>query len=244
MLSRTAFLLAFCSGLATSFQPSTRTSTVAHHPKIHPASSLAVIKAEEIDFDFDVGQGGVRLAQESVIKLSGSIKHKPGSANAKVKNLLRYKALTNLDEADLPTNKEGCNLITTGRGKTVFKNPGETTHKEVTAGAHDAVIDSLNAAGSAMPYDRIVINFAGSEELQVLDVLAAAQLMVLDLDAATKSEISFNSISDSSIRPAESVFVTVVGLSEEAGDDETGELYFCDGKYLTVSEKDLVTDEV
>ena len=256
MISRTLTLLLYVS-LVTSFQPRRQVQQqqrIIYHDHDHhhhetttttttTTTLAAVIKSEEIDFDFDQGQGGVRLAQESVIKLSGVVEHKPGSAKAKLQNLQRYKSLTVFEPEK---NKLPIIIITKGRGRTVFKDPGATTIQEVVTGPHDAVMDStLNAAGSAMSYPRIVINFAGSGDLQVLDVLEAVQTMVLNLDVATKAQVSFNSVSDSSL-PADYAYVTVLGLTELAdGEDsimDRGEVYCCDEKYFTTSEKDLVTD--
>jgi hypothetical protein len=234
----TLFLLLLASYGCESFQPLSRSRGRLH-------SLNAVIAPQEIDLTFDIGQGGVRLAEESVVKITGTVKHKPGSAQPKIKELLRYNVLTEVKEADLPT--EGFKIIATGRGKELYKNPGETTEAVVIQSPHDAVRDSLIAAGSAMEYPRIVVNFCGGNDLQALEVLDAIREMVLDLDAVTRSVISFNSISHLSF-PKGSAAVTVVGLGEEneAGGLEgaakalaNGEAYFFDGKYWTVSEKDI-----
>ena len=75
----------------------------------------------------------------------------------------------------------------------------------------------------------------------------ALQEIVLDLDVATKTPISFNSISHSSF-PMDKATLTVVGLPEEslAGGLEgaakavaNGEVYFVDGSYWTVSETNI-----
>jgi hypothetical protein len=124
---------------------------------------------------FDIGQAGVRLAEESVVKITGTVK--PGSAQPKIKELLRYNEFTEVEEADLTT--ENFKIIATG------KNPGETTEALVIHSPHDAVRDSLIAAGSAMEYPRIVLNYCGGNDLQVLEVLDAIREMVLDLDAVT-----------------------------------------------------------
>ena len=98
-----------------------------------------------------------------------------------------------------------------------------------------------------MEFSRIVVNFCGGDDLQVLEVLNAVREMVLDLDIKTKCDISFHSISHSTF-PMGEAFVTVVGLGEEslsgglAGAAKAaadGEVYFFNGKYWTVSEKDI-----
>lgn len=206
-----------------------------------------VITADEIDFDFDVGQGGVRLAEESVIKITGSIKHKPGKAEPEVKDLLRYTELSLVSEADLP--KDNFKIIATGRGKELYKNPGESTESVIIYAPSDAVRDALFGAGAASDCARIVVNFAGGDDLQVLEVLEAVEKLVLGLDAVTKSVITFNSISHNSL-PMGQATVTVVGLGEEntsgglKGTQKSmsnGEVYFVDGKYWTVTADSLNT---
>ena len=234
--------------VSTSFQLLPPETTARAATTTSLTRLFGVIKADEVDFDFDVGQGGVRLAEECVLKLSGTVKHKPGSAVATIRDLTRYNKLTSVAESDLPKQDTGFSIITTGRGKELYKNPGQSIDAEVTMSPQDAVRDSLMGAGSAMECSRVVINFAGADDLQVLEVLQAVQEMVLDLDVATRSEICFNSLSHSSL-PAEQTFVTVVGFASE--DDISGglqgakksvakgEVYFVDGTYWTVSADDL-----
>lgn len=204
-----------------------------------------VISSDDVDFNFDVGQGGVRLAEESVIKMIGTIKHKPGKAEPELKDLLRYTELSLVNEADLP--KDNFKIISTGRGKELYKDPGESTESVITYSPLDAVRDAVSGAGAASDCARIVINFAGGNDLQVLEVLEAAEKLVLALDAVTKSVITFNSISHGSL-PMGQATVTVVGLGEEntsgglAGAQKSmanGEVYFVDGKYWTVSPDNL-----
>lgn len=247
MFSILLLLLALCTARTTAFQPLPycRAATSA-------ASSLTrlfnVIKADEVDFDYDVSQGGVRLAEECVIRLSGTVKHKPGSAVATLRELTRYDKLTSIAESDLPKRETGFSIITTGRGKELYKNPGQSIEAEVTMSPQDAVRDSLMGAASAMECNRVVINFAGSDDLQVLEVIQAVQELVLDLDVVTRSEITFHSLSHSSL-PAEHAFVTVVGFTSEEDisgglqgakkSAAKGEVYFVDGTYWTVSADDL-----
>ena len=241
MQSFTIILALLWAAVGFSFQPRPSSSHRTFNQELSPLGS--VIKAEDIDFEFDVGQGGVRLAQEFVIKVKGKVKHKPGSSNAQVKGLLRYNTLSEVDESKLPQEVK---IIATGRGEQLYKNPGETVEKEVILAPVDAVRDALVGSGSAMPYPRVVLNFAGGDDLQVLEVIEAVNHMVLALDVSTKSVISFNSVSHSSL-PLEKATLTVVGLPEEnlAGGLEgvdkavaNGEVYVCDGKYWTVSEKE------
>jgi len=242
---------------AHAFSPLQRLSSVASTTtRSSPSSSFSrlaplgpVIQSEEIDFDFDVGQGGVRLAEESAVQIVGTVKHRPGKAEAQVKDLLRFTQLTPVKENAWQKEYPAIKIITTGRGKELYKNPGETTEKVVILAPLDAVRDSLNAAGSAMECQRIVINFCGGNDLQVLEVLQAVETMVLDLDIMTKAAVSFHSISHASL-PLKQAFVTVVGLPEESLSGgrtnvdkalANGEIYFANGQYWTVSEEHLNT---
>jgi hypothetical protein len=235
-------LLTFMVSPIRAFQPAHRTFRGEH---VRPLG--AVITADDTDFDLDVGRGGVRLAEESVIKITGNIKHAPGKAEPQVKDLLRYTELTLVNEADLP--KENFKIIATGRGKELYKDPGETTEKIIIYGPLDAVRDALSAAGAASDCARIVINFAGGDDLQVLEVLEAAEKLVLGLDAVTKAIITFNSMSHGSL-PLSQTTITIVGLGEEntsgglTGAQKSlsnGEVYFVDGKYWTVSPDNINT---
>jgi hypothetical protein len=98
-----------------------------------------------------------------------------------------------------------------------------------------------------MEFPTIVLNFAGGDDAQVLEVLDAVKDIVLDLDVATRAKILFNSISHSTLPPTSS-FLTVVGLPDEVTTGglrnvdravASGEVYFANGKYFTVIEEDI-----
>merc|ERR1719222_1812919 len=116
-----------------------------------PTKLRDVIKSEELDFDFDVGKGGVDLALNSAIKISGNVKHKPGKATPKIKDLMRYGKVEPIDESDAreALSKIGGTIICTGQGKEFFKDPGESTESVVTLAPNDAVRDALTVAASA-----------------------------------------------------------------------------------------------
>jgi hypothetical protein len=217
-----------------------------------------VIRPESVDFDFDVGQGGVRLAEESVIKVTGKVTHKPGNAEPIISELLRYTQLTQVSEqiAVEFMNQNGVTILAAGRGMELYKNPGSTTEQIILHGPTEAVRDALIGAKSAMQASNIVINFCGGEDAQVLEVLSAIKKMVLDLDVATKAKISFNSISHSTF-PLGSSAVTVVAipLADESSEGATGvgsqsrtqeafssgEIYFRDGIFYTVLDEHINT---
>ena len=225
-----------------------------------PTTPIGVIRPESVDFDFDIGQGGVRLAQESVIKITGSVAHKPGSAEPKITNLLRYKQVQTVENDQIVVNtlqQIGGTIIAAGRGAELYKDPGTATEQVILYAPIEAVKDSLIGAKSAMQCTNLIINFCSGDDTQVLEVLSAIKRMVLDLDIATKTKISFNSISHSSF-PMGTSAVTIISVPEtvesekdnESNDQDddkimqaiaSGEIYFRDGIFYTLLEQDINT---
>jgi hypothetical protein len=239
--------------LSSSFQP--LTATPAQGQRRRPDPILRVIKADAVDFDFDVGQGGVRLAQETAVQISGKVQHSPGTATAALEDLDRYDRLRAVSESAVTAALEavGAKIVCTGLGKETFKDPGSGIVKDVTYAPKDAARDALVGAGTCMDCERIQINFLGGDDLQVMVVLDAVQQLVLNLDVKTKCKISYQSIADSSV-PLGAATVTVVGwtdasitegssvladLSDLERSVALGNLYYRDGAYYTVLEEDL-----
>jgi hypothetical protein len=232
--------------------------------------TTSVIYADDMDFQFDVGQGGVRLAQESAVKVSGTVQHKPGSAKPKVTDLIRYTQVREVPDFDAASSssssstKFGATVVCTGRGKELYQDPGSTAESVIVLAPADAARDSLAGAGSAMEAKKVVINFMGGDGLQVLEVLDAIRQLVLMLDVNTKSKIYFNSLSHSTC-PAGTSTVTVMAFNSNDDDDDdseegeedgevktkkktlfgidkalaAGEVYFCGGKWYTVTDEDI-----
>ena len=217
---------------------------------------FGVIRPESVDFDFDVGQGGVQLAEESVIKITGTVTHKPGNAEPNISNLLRYKQIQTVKNDQVVVNtlqQIGGTIIAAGRGAELYKDPGEATEQVILQAPIEAVKDSLIGAKSAMQCTNLIINFCSGDDAQVLEVLSAIKKMVLDLDIATKTKISFNSISHSTF-PMSTTAVTVISIPETVesvgGSDgsldgkiiqavSSGEIYFRDGIFYTLLEEDI-----
>ena len=217
---------------------------------------FGVIRPESVDFDFDVGQGGVQLAEESVVKITGTVTHKPGNAEPNISNLLRYKQIQTVKNDQVVVNtlqQIGGTIIAAGRGAELYKDPGEATEQVILQAPIEAVKDSLIGAKSAMQCTNLIINFCSGDDAQVLEVLSAIKKMVLDLDIATKTKISFNSISHSTF-PMSTTAVTVISIPETVdsvgGSDgsldgkiiqavSSGEIYFRDGIFYTLLEEDI-----
>jgi hypothetical protein len=210
-----------------------------------------VIRGEgENKEEFDRGQGGVRLAQESVIKITGTVKHTPGSADAEPMDLMRYNNLKKVEESHVNDvlKKIGASIICKGAGKELYKDPGQDTIKEVRLSPSEAIKDALKEAGSAMQAQKLVFNFLGGDDLMMKEICDATNDLVLQLDVATKAKIAFNSICHMSV-PSGSCSVTVVAMGEENGDElegadksvANGEVYYRDGNWFTVEESEMIT---
>ena len=248
-ISRMGLLgLAFMVGTVTAFVPKSRGRF-----ENHLGWELnEVIKGDIFDTEapFDAGAGGVRLAQESAIKVIGSVKHKPGKAEAKPSSLLRYKDLQVVDGAKVKQvlDNVGSAVLASGQGVELYKDPGQTTEKVILYAPVEAAKDAFSAAASAIESEELVFNFLGGDDLIMQEVMDAASELVINMDIATKAKISYNSLCHKSI-PLGTCTVTVVSVgSGETGDFKgvdksiaSGEVYLRDGAYYTVDEADIDT---
>jgi hypothetical protein len=211
----------------------------------------AMIKGEgEKKEEFDRGQGGVRLAQESVIKITGSVKHAPGSSDAQPMDLMRYNNMKKVEESYVNDvlKKVGASILCKGSGNEMYKDPGQDTVKDIRLSPSEAIKDALKEAGSAMQAQKLVFNFLGGDDLMMMEVCDATNHLVLQLDVATKAKIAFNSLCHTSV-PSGTCSVTVVAMGEENGDElkdaeksvANGEVYYCDGNWFTVEESEMNT---
>ncbi|CAJ1966787.1 unnamed protein product [Cylindrotheca closterium] len=216
---------------------------------VEPDASLGIVPEEE-EREVDWGLGGVRLAQESAIKITGEITHKPGKADAQPMELLRYTALNKVEESTVKSvmDKTGSKIICSGQGVEEYKDPGDSLEKVVILAPMEAIKDAFTNAGPAIDCETLVFNFLGGDDLMMGEVLDAAKEMVVMMDIATKAKITFNSLCHMSI-PCGTCAVTVVSLGkndyEGSNDLEksivSGEVYLRDGTYMTVQESDINT---
>ena len=233
----------------TTTPPTTTTTALASSAVDNIKST--VISPDDSDFKFDTGLGGVRLAQESAVKMSGTMKHKGGSATLSFKELSRYTGLEEVadDFVQAQLQKVGGKVICTGRGQEMYKDPGSSMDKIVVLGPMDAAEDAWKGASPAADAAYVVINVLGGDDLQFLEVKAALEMMVPNL-AIGKAKVTFNSLCHASL-PLEQVTITAVALPEDASSNglagtekavADGEVYFRDGKWWTVVEGDINTD--
>ena len=236
-------LLASFASLASGFVSTSNSQSTSRDVKLYLDSS--VIKGEELrSTPFDEGQGGVRLAEESAVKISGTVKHKPGKADPDVADLERYNQVQETSPAAV--EGMGARIVATGRGQELYKDPGETIDEVVYFAPIEAAKDALTAAGSVKDSFRLVFNFLGGNDLQLLQVLNAMDFMITDaLDLNTKCKVSFNSLAFKEF-PDQQVTLTLVAYDEEIGGGAmsgigAGEVYFRDDKWYTTSEDDINT---
>lgn len=215
------------------------------------SSELNYVPARSDDYvQGDDSMGGVGLARESAVKIVGDIKHKPGKAESLPKDLLRYNKLSSVDEAAVENalKTSGSSILCTGQGVELYKEPGQTTNKEVFFGPQEAIKDAIATAASAMESNALVFNFLGGDDLILGEVLEASSDLVVALDIATKAQITFNSVSHRSI-PSGTCAVTVVSVGGAADDSLSGvekaialgEVYSRDGTWYTLEESDINT---
>ncbi|KAL3945298.1 MAG: hypothetical protein SGBAC_000646 [Bacillariaceae sp.] len=205
---------------------------------------------EDEEVEADLGLSAIRLAQESAIKITGEVTHKPGQAEAQPMELLRYTALNKVEESTIKSvmDKTGSKIICSGQGVEEYKDPGNTLEKIVILAPMEAIKDAFEKAGPAIDSESLVFNFLGGDDLMMGEVLDAAKEIALMMDIATKAKISFNSLCHKSI-PCGTCTITVVSLGSGAYDGAdgveksiaAGEVYLRDGTYMTVQESEINT---
>ena len=213
-------------------------------------NNLIEARTEDYVENTDESLGGVKLAKESVIKIAGEIKHKPGKAESLPRDLLRYNNLKTVDESAVQgaLSNTGSTILCSGQGVEDYKEPGQTTQKQVLYGPAEAIKNAITNAASAMESETLVFNFLGGDDLIAGEVMEAGSELVLALDVPTKASVSFNSISHKSI-PSGTCTVTVVSVGGPADDSLSGvdkavaqgEVYSRDGAWYTVEESDVNT---
>jgi hypothetical protein len=223
---------------------------VPRNPTRGPPSSelYELILGEDLIMeDIDQGLGGVRLAEENVIKIMGEVRHKPGSAESRAMDLVRYTQVTTVEESKVKDvlGKFGGKIIATGEGTELYKDPGESLETLVTLGPMAAIKEAFNSAAAAIEEKSLVINFLGGDDLVLGEVLDATNELVVMMDIATGAKVSFNSVCHSSI-PSGTCTVCVVSVGENeaevSGLDESiaaGEVYMRDGVWYTVDKANI-----
>lgn len=212
-----------------------------------PSSSLfAVITGLNEEDMTDDTRGGVGLAQESAVKIIGT--------GTEPENMIRYTQVTPFDFA--ASANTAVKVLCKGMGKEKFQNPGTGTERNIVCAPPDAVRDALSSS-EAMDNNSggnggVVLNFLGGDDLKIMEVVNAVQLVVEGLELGDDSKVTFNSLCHRSF-PEEVCSVTVVSVADGVEDQASsaaggvegsvakGELYFHSGKWYTVLEENINT---
>jgi len=220
----------------------------------------AVIKPEEDTESWDLSLGGVGLAMDSAIRISGAASAASGG-DADFTKMDRFNALAEASEADVNAamSTTGAALIASGMGQELYKDPGLTTVREVTYAPVDAVVKALSSTPNAAALSgakSIAVNFLGGNDLISGEAVDAANLLVQNMDFGPKNvKIVVNAVSYKDI-PDGTASVTVMAVGGEGGSDDDasaaadgglaeaigkGEAYFYQGKWYAVLDEDLIS---
>jgi hypothetical protein len=197
---------------------------------------------KEDDPTVDFGRCGVKLAEDTVVRMSGFVSS--GSA-------ADWKTLDNVLKLTTVSDETAVTIVASAASVEDYKDPGTGTVKEVIYAPNEcakACMDQVSESTAA----RIVVNVAGGDDLQVSEVLEA----VLKVSSGFKGDVTWNSLSFKEFALGQATMVVVamdykiVVKQQDDGDDEVaplsglaaGELYMQDGKYLTIDEKDIIDD--
>jgi hypothetical protein len=226
MMLKSLFLL-FLTQTCEAFAPlgivRRQTSRTSLYDTATSTSDSVIESLDEQDLQFDVGSGGVRLAQEAVIVISGTVK----GEKSNLSSLKRYTSLKQLNDSTTPT------VLAVGRGTEDFVDPGTGSTAQVIFAPLQAIQDAANSLDASKTTADLVVNFLGGDDLQVPQVLQALSSCV----ALGKQKITFHSLAFADF-PTGQVTVTIM---EGGLEGVNSQVYFHDGKYWTVAEEDLNT---
>jgi hypothetical protein len=211
----------------------------------------AIIYADSLDETYDDGLGGVRLAKESAIVMSGTVK----SSGPMFTDLKRYTETTLCDSSAIPSimKDAGVTLICSGTGAEVYQDPGEGTERIVILAPSDAANNALasRTKESLHTAKKIFINFIGGDDLMAHEVIDGVDRVVQGLDINSSSKVTFHSLCHTDF-PLEKASVTVLALHSHTADTTSssnmvesikrGELYFHEGKWWTTLEENVNTN--
>lgn len=211
-------VVAFAPNSYSVVSSSTRSSTAVH----------AYIASDSVDDDFDPNAGGIGLAMENAICISGSV-DKKGGAIAKEMN--RYTKVVKMSDV-------GATVICKGDGAEIYQDPGLSTEKSISLAPISAVQSALGAIENDVKDGQIYINFAGGDDLLVHEVLEGVQQMVSGLNLTT-SKVTFRSMCEPSFA-MDKCGVAVISVDESSSSPE-GQIYYYEGSWYTLSEDDINT---
>ena len=235
---------------------STRTPTLLSMSESDAPPRSAVISADDSDFDFDPGQGGVRLASELALCMSGKVAGSKGN-KATPSSFTRYNKLTEIEEAQITEilSKQSAELVAVGDGKELYKDPGDGTDQLIELAPLQAAKDlvgTIQSSGKKMNDGmEYILNVIGGDDMQVLELLAALQQARNGLGLSSKGKMTFNSLTHPTF-PLERVTMTLIAIPSDASTNSyreseekaiaEGRIFFQDGNYYSLLEDDVNPD--
>lgn len=219
-LNKILLILSLAIHGLTAFVPSygVKRTTISLH---------GYIENDSTDEMIDPKAGGIGLAMDNAIVISGNV-DKKGTAIAQ-----EMKHYTKVRKTDL--SSLGAKVICKGEGEELYKDPGLSVETIISLAPLSAVTDALNSIESADKTGKIFVNFAGGDDLMVHEVLAGVQQMVSGLEISSK--VQFRSLCEPSF-PMEKCGVVAVSVDGES----EGQIYYNEGEWYTLSEDDINTD--
>lgn len=228
----------------------------------------SVIYADEADFDFDVGQGGVRLAAETFLCLSGNVvfTKKTMTTEAKPNQFVRYNQVRPVTAQEVEDNLQRHRLgviVAVGNGRELYQDPGDSTENIIELAPLQAAEDLLRTVSTGFDQSNnnnnedgieYVVNVVGGDDLQILELLNALALLRQGLIGNGKDQdnikMIFNSMTHHSF-PLQRATITLVRLTNTLAPEKKsslqgvekalseGRVFFQDGNYYTLVEEDV-----
>ncbi len=203
--------------------------------RLHSCTKLfAYIAADSTDEDYDAKQGGVGLAEDNAILMLGKVDRKGGATATGLKH---YTVVSTFDDKEI--EKNGVSVICQGSGTETYSDPGQGTEKNIILSPLGAVADALNNVDQgaiSKESKKICINFTGGDDLMVHEVLEGVQSLVSELNLSMDNSIEFRSLCYSDF-PVDKC--SVVALSVPGGSELSENVYWHEGKWWTLLERDL-----
>jgi len=224
---------------------------VAKHltTRVETTSLNNVIRGIEEEDLIDEGLGGVRLAIESAILVSGQYDKKADEFT--LEELKRYSKLAEIEDPSL-LQSSNSTVIGAGLGVECYHDPGTTTTKRIDYAPLEAARDLLKSfdASSLTNAQSLSVNVLGGDELVINEAVEGALEVVRGVELPSKCKVSMRSLCDSSLPPTKASITLVAnsgsgsGMSGMKKSIAKGQIYQFDRKFWTVLDEDLKTEEM
>lgn len=198
----------------------------------------------EDDPEIDFGRCGVKLAEETAVRMGGDV-NKKKSMDAQwgtLDNFLKVQPVS----ADAMAS---VTVVASAVGVEDYKDPGKSIEKVALYGPDEAAKEIIAKVGAVTGKDTVVINVLGGDSLIVSEVGDAVQKICQGLDIQADANILWNSLSYKEYVDGQAT-VVVVALNKAEDSSSlsgieralaNGEVYMDnDGNYVTVTEEDVV----